>query len=271
MKKASLSQKEILNTGEAAVLMNVTPQTIKNYIYSGKLRSLKTPGGHHRIRRCDLEEIGFSLATNQAVPDFNRGDMVSQYNQLFEAYKKTVEVLLKALDRRDAIASGHSARVADYSFWMADMINLSDKERENIMTAALLHDIGKIEIKEEILSKRGKLTSEETAIIQRHPEIGERIVKDVDCLKTVQALIRHHHERFDGLGYPDGLRGEKIPIGARIISLAETYDFLRSELPFRAAFSPEASLAEIKKVSGTQLDPTLVKVFVDNVGRRAFL
>jgi HD-GYP domain-containing protein (c-di-GMP phosphodiesterase class II) len=138
------------------------------------------------------------------------------------------------------------------------------------MMAALLHDVGKVWIKEDILSKNGKLTPDEFAIMQKHPEIGEKIIKDADCLRSAQALIRHHHERFDGKGYPDGLRGEKIPMGARIISLAETYDFLRSNLPFRHSFSPEETVAEIKKVSGAQFDPGLVKIFVDNVERRAF-
>jgi excisionase family DNA binding protein len=270
MKRSPSIQKEILTTREAAELINVTAQTIKNYIYSGKLKSLKTPGGHHRIRRIDLEDLGFSLSRSQVESGIAREDIFVQYNQQLEAYKKTIEVLLKALDRRDAIGSGHSVRVADYSSWMADMLNLSVKERENIMMAALLHDVGKIGIKEEILSKNGKLNSEEIAIIQKHPEIGEKIVKEADCLKPTQALIRHHHERFDGKGYPDGVKGEKIPIGARIISLAETYDFLRSDLPFRPAFSTESSVAEIKRVSGSQFDPALVKVFVENLERRAF-
>jgi excisionase family DNA binding protein len=270
MKRSISIQKEILNTSEAAELLNVTAQTIKNYIYAGKLKSLKTPGGHHRIRRSDLESIGFSLSKSQMGSGVTREDMFIQYNQLLEAYKKTIEVLLKALDQRDAIGSGHSARVADYASWMADILNLSLKERENIMMAALLHDVGKIWIKEDILSKNGKLNSEEIAIVQKHPEIGEKIVKEADCLKSVQSLIRHHHERFDGKGYPDGLKGEKIPIGARIISLAETYDFLRANLSFRPSFSPEESVAEIKKFAGSQFDPSLVKVFVENLSRRAF-
>ena len=270
MKKALLIQKEILNTSEAAELLNVTSQTIKNYIYSGKLKSLKTPGGHHRIRRSDLEAIGFSLQKNQVGIGNTREDTFVHYNQLLDAYKKTVEILVKALDKRDIIGAGHSVRVADYSGWMADMLNLSPKEKENIMMAALLHDVGKIWIKEDILSKNGKLNPEEIAVMQKHPEIGEKIVKDADCLKPAQSLIRHHHERFDGKGYPDGLRGEKIPMGSRIIALAETYDFLRSDLPFRPAFSPEETVAEIKKVAGFQFDPGLVKLFAENLERRAF-
>jgi excisionase family DNA binding protein len=270
MKKSLLIQKEILNTSEAAELINVTGQTIKNYIYSGKLKSLKTPGGHHRIRRSDLEAMGFSIQKGQISSGLSREDMLAQYNQFLEGYKKTIEILIKALDRRDIVGAGHSVRVADYASWMADMLDLSPKEKENIMMSALLHDVGKVWIKEDILSKNGKLTPDEFAIMQKHPEIGEKIIKDADCLRSAQALIRHHHERFDGKGYPDGLRGEKIPMGARIISLAETYDFLRSNLPFRHSFSPEETVAEIKKVSGAQFDPELATIFVDNVERRAF-
>lgn len=270
MKKSLLIQKDILNTSEAAELLNVTAQTIKNYIYSGKLKSLKTPGGHHRIRRSDLESIGFSLQKNQAGLGSTGEDMFVHYNQLLDAYKKTVEILIKALDRRDIIGAGHSVRVADYSSWMADILNLPPKERENVMMAALLHDVGKIWIKEDILSKNGKLNSEEIIAMQKHPEMGEEIVKDADCLKPAQSLIRHHHERFDGKGYPDGLRGEKIPIGSRIIFLAETYDFLRTDLPFRPAFSTEETVAELRKVAGSQFDPGLVKIFADNLERRAF-
>lgn len=268
-KRLLIQEKEILTTNEVAELLNVTPQTVKNYIYSGKLKSLKTPGGHHRICRSDLELLGFIPRGKQR--DFGGGeDIISHYNQLLNAYKKTVEVLVKAVERRDIIGAGHSARVADYSGWLADLLSLSQKEREEITMAALLHDVGKIWIKEDILSKSGRLTSEEVAIIKKHPEIGEKIVKNADCLRSTQPLIRYHHERFDGKGYPDGLRGEKIPIGSRIISIAETYDFMRSNLPFRPGFTFEESVEELRKSGGTQLDPELVKLFTDNVERRAF-
>ena len=270
MKRSSTFQKEILTANEAAELLNVTAQTIKNYIYSGKLKSLKTPGGHHRIRRSDLKNFGFLSNNRGFEPQFIEEDMVAQYNQQLEGYKKILEALLKAMDKRDLVGTGHSVRVADYSSWMVDMLGLSPTEKESITMAGMLHDVGKIFIQEDILSKNRELNAEEMALIKRHPEMGEKIVQEAESLRATQTLIRHHHERYDGKGYPDGLKAEEIPIGARIIFLAETYDFLRIDLPFRAAFSLEESVAEIKKVSGFQFDPDLAKVFVENIESKAF-
>ena len=265
MKKVPSSQKEILKTREAAELLKVTTQTIKNYIYSGKLKALKTPGGHHRIRRSDLKEIGFLEDLPGEEGRLSREELYQLYKDLFKSYVSTIRVILKALDSRDAIASGHSQRVAEYGKIVGAKLGLSTTERRNLELASLLHDVGKIGISEYILGKPGKLTDQELFMIKKHPEIGGHIIEVVEFLKPNVPYIRHHHERFDGKGYPDGLAGEDIPLPARIISVAETYDFLTSDLSYRKALSKEQAFEELKRVSGTQLDPEIVSTFMHTI------
>ena len=185
------AQKDILRTREAAAMLKVTTQTIKNYIYSGRLKALKTPGGHHRIRKADLKALGF-------------------LDELLNSYSATIRVILKALDTRDTITPGHSQRVAEYSGELAQRLGLSPEEKRNLDLAALLHDVGKIGMSEYVLGKRGKLTEQELYMIKKHPEFGENLLKNIAFLKSTLPSIRHHHERFDGKGYPNQLQGEEI-------------------------------------------------------------
>ncbi|MBW1856253.1 MAG: HD domain-containing protein, partial [Deltaproteobacteria bacterium] len=144
-------------------------------------------------------------------------------------------------------------------------LGLSPIKIRNLELASLLHDVGKIGVSEYILGKPGKLTDQELFIIKKHPEIGGQIVGDVEFLKPTVSSILHHHERFDGKGYPAGLAGEDIPLTARIISVTDTYDFLTSDLSYRKAFSKEQALDELKKSSGNQLDPDIVRTFIETV------
>lgn len=262
MKNVPSSQKEILKTREAAELLKVTTQTIKNYIYSGKLKALKTPGGHHRIRRSDLKEIGFLEDLPGEEGRLSREELYQLYKDLLKSYVSTIKVILKALDSRDSITSGHSQRVAEYGKALGTKLGLSPTERRNLELASLLHDVGKIGISEYILGKPGKLTDQELFMIKKHPEIGGHIVEDVEFLKPTVSSILHHHERFDGKGYPDGLSGEDIPLPSRIISVSETYDFLTSDLSYRKAISKEQAFEELKRASGNQLDPEIVSAFI---------
>ena len=145
---------------------------------------------------------------------------------------------------------------------MGTKLGLSPTERRNLELASLLHDVGKIGISEYILGKPGKLTDQELFMIKKHPEIGGHIVEDVEFLKPTVSSILHHHERFDGKGYPDGLSGEDIPLPSRIISVSETYDFLTSDLSYRKAISKEQAFEELKRASGNQLDPEIVSAFI---------
>ena len=265
MKKAPFIQKEILKTREAADLLKVTTQTIKNYIYSGKLKALKTPGGHHRIRRSDLKEIGFLEDLPGEEGRLGREELYQVYKDLLNSYTSTLKVIIKALDSRDAISSGHSQRVADYSKAIADKLGLASAEKRNLELAALLHDVGKIGISEYILGKPGRLTDQELFMVKKHPEIGEQILENVEFLKSTIPAILHHHERYDGKGYPGGLAGDDIPLSAKIISVSETYDYLTSDLSYRNAISKEQAREELKNSSGNQLDPEIVYTFLDTI------
>ncbi len=257
------NEKEILRTKEAAELLKVTTQTIKNYIYSGKLKAVKTPGGHHRIRRSDLRELGFLKEPMADEDTMTHGQLLHAYRQLLQSFLGTVRVVLRALDSRDTIASGHSNRVAHYATAVAETMGLSVHDKRDLELGALFHDVGKVGISESILGKPGRLTDQEFLLVRRHPEIGESILKEVEFLKPSLSIVRHHHERWDGQGYPDGLSGEAIPLGPRIVAVAETYDFLRSALSFREGLSFEESIEELKGAAGSQLDPDIVDTFVD--------
>jgi excisionase family DNA binding protein/putative nucleotidyltransferase with HDIG domain len=265
MKKVPFRQKEILRVREVAELLNVTTQTIKNYIYSGKLKALKTPGGHHRIRRSDLKEIGYLEDLPGEEGRLSREELYQLYKELLSSYVETIKALLKALESRDTITSGHSQRVAEYSKAVAQKLGLSLTEKRNMELASLLHDVGKIGISENILGKPGKLTDQELSMIKNHSEIGGDIVDKVEFLKPISTAIRYHHERFDGKGYPDGLSGNDIPLSARIISAAETYDFITSDFPYRNALSKEQGFEELEKASGNQLDPEIVRTFIETI------
>ena len=266
-KKIDLITREILNTREAASLLKVTTQTIKNYIYSGKLKAIKTPGGHHRVRRVDLEGIGFISEEDKYQVPLTPADMLNSYETIVKTLVSTIEAFTKALDMRDVIFTGHSERVDNISSSIGKSMGLSGKELQELKLASLLHDVGKVGISESILGKPGQLTDQEFFLVKQHPEIGGKIVSGVEQLRSVASTIRHHHEKFDGSGYPDGLAGSEIELYARIIGVVETYDFLRSDLSFRKAVSVEDTLREIKTCSGTQFDPEVVEHLVATIGK----
>lgn len=170
-----------------------------------------------------------------------------------------IECLVAALEAKDVYTGGHSSRVGDMSFDLAKKIGLKGKELENIHIAAHLHDIGKIGIPEQVLNKKGRLLPHEWAQIKRHPEIGYRILSKSKALIKIAEIVLHHHERFDGKGYPGNLKGEKIPLGSRIIAICDTIDALTSNRPYREAFSFRYAKLEIYKNKTTQFDPVLVE------------
>ena len=259
MKSATQHSTDLIKTKQAAHLLGVTVQTVKNYIYSGKLKSYKTLGGHHRVMISDLQD----LPSARRHP--SRKELAQQYDQLYRGYIDTIGALLNALDARDGIASGHSRRVANYASDIGRAMEFPPESQRTLELAALLHDVGKIMISEQILGKPGKLTDQETYIIQQHPEMGERIVGQVEFLRETKAFIRHHHERFDGLGYPDGLSGENIPLEARIIFIAEVFDAIRSNSSYQEIRSLKEAIAEMQVGGGTQFDPRILNIFIENV------
>ena len=178
-----------------------------------------------------------------------------------DVYQQTVDALVAASGERDSLAQGHSDRVTEYCEAIGKRMGLDDDSARNLRYAAGLHDVGKIGVSRTILNKLGKLTDEECEVMRMHSLIAVRILEKVEGLKDALPMIRHHHERYDGAGYPDGLAGEGIPIGSRIISVAEAYDILTSDVPWRNAMSKSDAIAEIERCSGTQFDPAVVRAF----------
>ncbi|RMG02473.1 MAG: HD domain-containing protein, partial [Nitrospirae bacterium] len=158
---------------------------------------------------------------------------------------------------------GHTERVKRYSLLVGERMGLSTEETEALQLAAVLHDVGKIGVRDAILLKGGKLDAEEYKLMSMHAEFGAKVLERVENLNEVIAGIRHHHERFEGGGYPDGLKGEEIPLIARIISVTDTFDAMTTTRPYREALSPDEAVRELHREAGRQFDPEVVKVFVE--------
>ncbi|MEA2636305.1 MAG: hypothetical protein QOJ33_1502 [Chloroflexota bacterium] len=182
--------------------------------------------------------------------------------QLQDTYLMTIEALAAAVEARDPYTHGHTQRVEEYAVIMARALGCDETEVSAIRRASVLHDIGKIGIEDTILRKQGRLEPEEELRMQRHPVIGVDMLKGIDFLDPVLALIRNHHERWDGNGYPDQLREDEIPLGARILAVADALDAMTSDRPYRAARTFEYAKTEILKGSATHFDPEVVTAFI---------
>src|SRR3989304_927516 len=182
---------------------------------------------------------------------------------------EVVTSLSSALDARDHYTNGHSERVIEYAKQIAAELGMSMQQQEELVYLCLLHDIGKIGIPDHILNKPGKLTKAAFEIMKRHAEIGEKIISPLEMLKKLKPLIRHHQEFYDGTGYPDGLRGEAIPIACRILSVVDTFDAMTTDRPYRKALPVETAVAELQRCSGSQFDPGIVEVFIRIIGKEA--
>lgn len=181
--------------------------------------------------------------------------------RLEAAYRGTLEVLVAALDARECETHRHSERVAQYTRFLAEKMGIKGKDLEDIYRGALLHDIGKIGIPDAILLKPTSLTEEEWKVMKRHPEMGRRILLNVEFLKPATEIVFAHEERFDGTGYPKGLRGAQIPLGCRIFAVMDAVDAMAFDRPYRKAMPFEAAVQEILKGVGSQFDPAVVEVF----------
>ncbi len=182
---------------------------------------------------------------------------------LKNATRATLEAFSETIEQKDAYTKGHCNRVCSIAMAMGKAMELSQDEIQVIEGGSLLHDIGKIGISESILNKTSSLTQEEYEIIKTHPVAGERIILHIELFQPYRPIIRSHHECFDGSGYPDGLKGNQIPLDVRIVTLADAYDSMTSNRAYRSALPTEIAIEEIKFCSGTQFDPELVNIFLD--------
>lgn len=193
------------------------------------------------------------------------------YIDMRNVYFEMINTLTATIEAKDKYTEGHSRRVKKYVSWIAKEMKLPHNKIEILKYAALLHDIGKIGIPEAILNKPSGLSDNELDIIKKHPDIGYKILEDVDFLKQAKEIIRYHHERYDGMGYPDHLSGNNIPLESSIMAVADAFDAMTSERPYRKAMSYQEALNILKKNSGAQFSPEIVEHFIKVLEKRGKL
>ncbi len=226
---------------------------------------------HASEKSGDLSELNFGP---EAVKEVH--ELTASFNRAASAIRKTKEdlqhaylqftgSLASALDARDSYTAGHSQRVSEYSCAIAEGLGLSAREVADIRIGALLHDIGKIGVSDSVLQKPGRLTAEEFALIQMHPTIGRRILEGVNGFQPYLAVVELHHENWDGTGYPHGIRGQEVPQAARIVHVADAFDAMTSDRPYRRGMSVSEAFGILNRFAGTQFDPAIVGAF-QNLG-----
>jgi putative nucleotidyltransferase with HDIG domain len=211
-----------------------------------------------RMSNDELEEANARLF---GLLDENR----QLLGRMQRSYLSTITSLARAVEAKDPYTSGHPERVAELALLLARGIGIDDSQLAAVRVGAIIHDIGKVGTPDQILSKPGALTAEETREIRKHPEVASRIVAELELPEGVKQMVRSHHERFDGDGYPDGLAGEEIPLAARILSVAEALDAMTSDRPYRDAMSLDAAIAEIQDKAGSQFCPRVVAALTESL------
>jgi response regulator RpfG family c-di-GMP phosphodiesterase len=211
-------------------------------------------------RQLLIERRHYQEMLERRVEEATR-DLQAAYLQLQDTYRATLETLGAALDSRDVGTEAHSRRVHGYAVATAREHGVPEDEITDLAHGVLLHDIGKIGIPDAILLKPGKLTPEEWQVMRRHPEIGRRLIENIPFLKGAVPIVYCHHERWDGTGYPRGLKGEEIPLGARIFAVVDAFDAMTFDRPYSRAISFEAAKTEIRRCSGAHFDPVVVDSF----------
>ncbi len=214
------------------------------------------------------QDLPIIIERNLTRHDLSRRRSLAHKHQLQISYEAVLDALLTALDTRDTETEGHSERVTAYTMLLADGMGVPTDMLYHIERGALLHDIGKIGVSDAILHKPGPLTPAQWAEMKRHPEIGYRMCARIDFLSGAAEIVLQHHERWDGMGYPSGLKRDQIHIGARIFSVVDTFDAMTTDRPYRSALPYADARAEIAQHAGTQLDPDVVECFLAIPERR---
>jgi putative two-component system response regulator len=208
------------------------------------------------LRKKDLERQLDDYRMNLEVKVKEQTDVINSN------YVRFIDSLIRTLEAKDSYTRGHSQRVTRWSVAIAEELGMGGQELEDLYRASVLHDLGKIGVKEAVLNKPGRLTEEEFAEVVGHPEKAVEILEPIDFYKPIFPAIRHHHERFDGKGYPSRLAGKNIPLASRIMSIADTFDAMTSTRAYRKALPVADAIAEIRRCSGTQFDPDIVPAFL---------
>ncbi len=209
----------------------------------------------------EIEHLREELVRLEATLALREREAEQRTRELRASYEATVRALADAVEARDAYTGKHAERVAAYGLELARAHGMASAEEPQIEFGFLLHDVGKVAISDAILHKPGRLTTSERDEMRRHPVIGEQIVCKIDFLADARQVVRSHHERWDGGGYPDGLAGEQIPLPARVFAVADAFDALTSDRPYRAAASFDEARTVIGAGAGTHFDPDVVRTF----------
>ena len=212
--------------------------------------------------RTELSDLAYTFNFMSRQLQQYDGDNARLYAALERGYLDTIRALASAIDAKDPYTRGHSERVARLAVEIGRELKLDEATLRTLEFGGILHDVGKIGIPEQVLGKPARLTAEEFKVVQSHAVIGAEIVRGVEFLKSAEPAIRHHHERWDGTGYPDGLSGEQIPLIARILSAADTWDACTSERPYHQAASTTVGLSILAESRGHQLDPAIHDAFL---------
>ena len=240
-----------LNTAVNALKMGACDYITKPFNFEMLLLTIQ-----NALRKKDIERQLLDYRINLERKVKEQTDLINSM------YVRSIDALIKALEAKDLYTRGHSQRVTLYSVAIARELGLTTEEIENLRRAAVLHDLGKIGVREVVLNKPGKLTDEEYAEIVRHPEVAMRILEPIPFFQPLLPAILHHHERYDGKGYPNRLAGSRIPLASRIMAVADTFDAMTSTRAYREALPVPVANAEIRRCAGTQFDPGIVPVFL---------
>ena len=261
-KSAAEDWKRPLNPADSPLAAIAGGQVVAQPIsHDGRIVGILLAGGKTgATNEASSGELQFLDASADFLAIFQEN--ASRFAEQKALFLGTLRALTASVDAKDRYTCGHSDRVSILAAACAQRLGLSVSLVEQYRIAGLVHDVGKIGTPEAILTKIGRLTEAEFTEVKRHPQTGYRILKDIPALCEVLPGVLHHHERFDGAGYPDGLAGEAIPLIARVLALADTFDAMRSNRSYRSARSHEAAIAEIRRCAGTQFDPRLAQVFI---------
>jgi excisionase family DNA binding protein/putative nucleotidyltransferase with HDIG domain len=233
---------------QAAAYLNLSLSTIKNYIYAGKLKTLTTPGGHHRINKAELLAAMGDISLTSDIDSFLIERLCTA---VFNGAGHAVRPLLS-----------HSKAVSEMSYQLSIAMGFKEEEALCIKMAGLAHDIGQIGVDRQILLRMGVLTPGEYEQIKEHPLTGERMLNSIKESKVIASIVGQHHEKIDGSGYPMGLNGNKIQMGARIISITEAYDAMVSAHSYKNPVSKDMAIAELMQNRGSQFDGDALEVFI---------